>query len=309
MHEAQALQIRDKRMLALVKAGGADIGIILEADFGSRGLPGIKTPDWPDAPFVAIKSMLESRSVSQGGYRKRKRDLSRAGGFVQRGENVIYVNPQYINPKVPPGKKINYERLYRYLSDLVSHEAVHILQGARGAKTFANANMAPLMKPTGKAGGPGAGIVELFRGIRRWWLEFRAWRYYKFSIKDYFSSEAEIQARMHQLMVHGCAGWPRMPASRVELFAALFNMGFKMPPHIRKNWLKRMPEGRKARKAFKCSKAMRIWNATTILHLNMVYDWLGTTPRRAYLCGEVYPAIYADLLSLYGVRDAHELMR
>jgi hypothetical protein len=310
-HESRRLQQRDTAMQALIQRGGASAGEILDADFCARGLPGLEARDWPDRPFVTIQSMLDSARAQQGGYFRRKRDLARAGGFVSRGENTIYINPQYLDPRPAPGYTVDTEKLRRITSDLISHELIHILQQsrgpARGIMTFSNGHTRPLMHAAyGKGENDKPGI---WRRLRRGWLNFQARRYYKFTIPDYFAEEAEIQARLHQLIVHAAAGWDRLPANRGELFAALFNMGFKMPPAIRKKRLRGTKPGKKALKAFRTSKRMRANNATTIQHLNLVYDWLGTDANRHMLFDHAYPGIYADLLTLYGVTDAGQRLK
>ena len=310
-HESQLLEQRDVAMQALIQQGGGNAGKILDADFCGRGLPGLSCDDWPEGPFVAIKSMLESQQTQQGGYIKRRRELGRAGGFVARGENTIYINPQYLNPQPAPGYVVDNDKLRRVVSDLISHELIHILQQSRGPKlgvgAMRNIHMTRLMrKARNDVSGQGA---DVWRRLRRGWLNFQARRYYKFTISDYFAEEAEIQARLHQLIVHAAASWARVPANRGELFAALFNMGFKMPKDIRKKRLKGTKPGKKALKAFKTSKRMRADNALTIAHLNLVYDWLGTRSTQLMLFDDVYPGIYADLLRLYGLTDARRRLK
>ena len=297
-------------MQALVQRGGANAGDILDADFCGRGLPGLTVDSWPDRPFVTIKSMLESQQTKQGGYFKRKRELGRAGGFVARGENTIYINPDYLNPQPAPGYVVDTDKLKRIVSDLISHELVHILQQSRGPGlkigSLGNRHMTGLMRRA--YGDDGDAKPGLWRRLRRGWLNFRTRRYYKFSIPDYFADEAEIQARLHQLIVHASAGWDRLPVNRGELYAALFNMGFKMPGGLRRR-LRRSKGGKQALKAFRTSKRMRAGNARTITHLNLVYDWLGTPATQHMLFETVYPGIYADLLLLYGVSDARKHLK
>lgn len=310
VHESDRLKQRDTAMQQLVQQGGANAGAILEADFCGRGLPGLTADNWPDRPFVTIKSMLESQQTKKGGYFHRKRELGRAGGFVARGENTIYINPGYINPQPAPGYVVDHDKLRRIVSDLISHELIHILQQSRVSQynvaALRNANIAPIMR---QANGDGTNKPGLWRRLRRGWLNFQARRHHKFTIPDYFAKEAEIQARLHQLMVHASAGWERMPVNRGELFAALFNMGLKMPGSIAKKRLKGTKPGKKALKTFRCSKQMRAANARTIAHLNLVYDWLGTRETQSMLFDAVYPGIYADLLRLYGVSDAGQWLK
>jgi hypothetical protein len=127
------------------------------------------------------------------------------------------------------------------------------------------------------------------------------------NISNYFSQEVEMQARLHEVMATGYAAWQKMPASKMELWAAMHNLGLETPSSIKKQ-LKKSPEGKKALKDFKCTRSIKDMLSQDINELNYVYKFASLKERKEYLWEQSYPAMYGNLLELYGDSLGRERM-
>jgi hypothetical protein len=141
--------------------------------------------------------------------------------------------------------------------------------------------------------------------------QYGSGRSHRFLPPNYYSQEIEIQARMHSLMTKGYKRWGKVPANKLELWAALRAQGVEMPLRIKKE-LKSSPEGRKAMKDFR----PRPWFARTAKWLTMfilnrnatdtdarrINRGFGSFPReqREAVWHEVFPTLYATLIEFYG---------
>ena len=128
------------------------------------------------------------------------------------------------------------------------------------------------------------------------------------STKDYLASDLEMRARVHEILTHGQIVWDAMPADRTELYAALHNLGVKTPPHIQDN-LYTSSEGQAALEKFRGDDSnLRLRTAMKVSELNRVYDYAGSSPRRAMLLDQAYPGLYGELLEYYGDKEGRKRM-
>lgn len=114
------------------------------------------------------------------------------------------------------------------LSDLVGEEHIHIKQfkednRAIAADAFQNAAY-DWMNNQGLA--------------KRYWTEAKQGVDAVLTMmpRSYFSSDHELQARLHNIVVHGYRQWGQIPQTKDELYIALKDMGIKSPSIVDRHY-------------------------------------------------------------------------
>ena len=107
------------------------------------------------------------------------------------------------------------------IADEVGQEHIHLMQTKDGDQSFARAAFQAAAKdavnnspPLTRAAIEAAQLIDVLLT----WMP-----------RDYFGADHEIQARLHNLMVRGYPAWGRLPQTKDELWAALYDMGVKAP--------------------------------------------------------------------------------
>lgn len=125
----------------------------------------------------------------------------------------------------------------------------------------------------------------------------------------YVSAEAEVQARLHTIITNGYVQHGRMPLSKYELWACLISQGMTPPPRV----LEIAEDDMACKAIFHAYPKVDAYvkdhadnKATYALnHLHKKID----NPDYAFkLWDKVFPALYGDLLELYGDRLGHARM-
>jgi hypothetical protein len=117
----------------------------------------------------------------------------------------------------------------------------------------------------------------------------------------YLRQGCEIQARVHQIMIDGYQRWGKLPANKDEYLAAMKNSGMKLPEEIEKHL-----EGLSANSSAKhFLNAERGLKTQMIADIQLVSDSLMPNSRNVFW-NKSMPAIYADLIEMYGDKPGRE---
>ncbi|MDD5587040.1 MAG: hypothetical protein PHY92_08835 [Alphaproteobacteria bacterium] len=117
--------------------------------------------------------------------------------------------------------------------------------------------------------------------------------------KDSFSLGSEIQARIHQLIAHNYEAWGRVPGTRTELSAAMYQLGIRIPKALKASLLN-TAEGQKALDAFKVSGTFRRGRGL-VRDINYgLRNRLKTKQGLSRFWTYGLPMMYGQLLEMYG---------
>lgn len=119
---------------------------------------------------------------------------------------------------------------------------------------------------------------------------------------DYLARGAELQARLHEILIVGYPHWTRMPQNRNEFLFAMRSLGFiKLPPGLLHN-MNADPRKAELARAFPILALAPINRdlENLLRHLN--------TKGQAHFWGEIMPRLYADLIEMYGDKPGRERM-
>jgi hypothetical protein len=298
--EEMNLKQRDVRFQELAKEKVFDGALIssrelLEADFGSLDINGLSITNAPET-LCKIQDMRRNPDYESLTEEEKRAELIHVAGRAGAGED-IFIHPRYFDEQT-------LKTQIRGFSNTLSHEHIHRLQASENetgwSSAFWNPNMLFLKMPEYNSGIKGK-AKNLIGKIAKQTFDKHA--HIKtgghFNVTNYFSKEYEIQARLHELMVQGHTSWQKLPANKCELWAALNNLGLKMPIKYRIE-LHASEEGRAALREFKVSPVLRYSARHTIRDLNYISDYIGYESKRETFWNEALPAIYSNLIELYG---------
>jgi hypothetical protein len=119
---------------------------------------------------------------------------------------------------------------------------------------------------------------------------------------NYLRSGIEVQARIHQIIIEGYPRWSKVPANSDEFFAAMKNAGLKLPPEIEKH-LENLPANSSAHSFLKCEKG-QCHKVREINEVTASFPEIGQN----VLWNKVMPALYADLITMYGDKQGGQKM-
>lgn len=129
---------------------------------------------------------------------------------------------------------------------------------------------------------------------------------------SYIGRGIEIQARLHQVLSDGYQTWGRLPGSREELAVALDARGITMPNSLR-TILDDSPTIAATRDIFRPLSTPQppidkhnpaVW---ALDHINVIQSALNDTGRDMFW-RDTLPAMYGDLIEMYGDRDGRARM-
>ena len=185
------------------------------------------------------------------------------------------------------------------LVSTLGHEATHILQGDhyyRAADTFGNYWASQIW-----AGNNDVSSNEIMNPLMVFRKKMLSPAFNEKSQKsdepkgiDYLIEGIEIQARMHQIIIEGYQDWGRMPQNTAELWAAFVGAGLKAPKNIRQ-YLKSLPKDTSTSLFNKNKRSA----SGQIIDINTVLRSM-TEPGREKFWTEALPALYSDLIEMYG---------
>jgi len=118
------------------------------------------------------------------------------------------------------------------------------------------------------------------------------------TISNYFLKDVEAQTRIHELMSEGYATWRRMPATKMELWAALHNAGVRTPPSVLAE-LQKSDEGLAALEKFIKPYAW-IRHRMAVMDMNFLQGYAGDPDAWEKTWRLAFPGLYGSLLELYG---------
>jgi hypothetical protein len=301
------LRERDRRMKLLLRNNPVPTSAeILKADFGTDIINGLDTK-FPEHKNQ-LMSMVDAQYFKNMNVKKQTKELRTVMGRAGHSKDVM-LHPEILKES----DKRFFGEWKRSYSNTIAHEHIHRLQAYERdtgwISSFENQNTMVVGLPQRKEGIKGT-AKHLWQQFNQWSLDndvsFESGSGVS-NISNYFSKEVEMQARLHEVMATGYAAWQKMPASKMELWAAMHNLGLETPSSIKKQ-LKKSPEGKKALKDFKCTRSVRDEVRQEINELNYVYRFASLKERKEYLWEQSYPAMYGNLLELYGDSLGRERM-
>jgi len=270
---------RERMTNQLLMRGHASVKELLTASFG----------EWPPKgldinPAILHDQQVELKTFVEPG--------TRADATIS-GERSIRINREIC------GNKIH---------STMGHETTHILQGDHywRARQIFGAKMAQDILRVHNDAASNMIMKKIMASeeqsqksiFRKVFNAAAFWR--AGGIAVYFTEGIEVQARIHQMMIDGYSRWEKMPQNRDELWAALANAGLKPPPAVRK-YLDALPENSSVRR-FLPGKKGSTWAASDIRAVSGSFSESG----RCIFWTETLPALYADLIEMYGDKPGRE---
>lgn len=303
------LSSRVERWSALYAAGGGTASEYLTADFNTDCPVGLDTQPWADQKTIKLQSLLKSESHKNANWFEKIMNL-RWGGWVEgERDDIIHLNPlRYSLPILKLHSVIHAlkDTVPITLADVIPHEFIHTRQH------YSNRSGWPRNNAYNDIEYVGLNEISKFRQLWRKTVRFghdklTATRTKAATTSRYFARSIEMQARMHEMIACGYCQWQRLPTTRIELWAALSNMGLKTPNVILQE-IKGTQAGQKALEDFSLSPAIKSLVSGKAYELNLVYDYAGEADVQKALWTAKYPLLYGELLEFYGDRIGRERM-
>jgi hypothetical protein len=267
--EAAAYSQRlDRRSLRLNRLLGQSSVSVLEFMLADLGVKSPRGLDLKPVEDFALKIGVINGEDDPDRGKRAKKDLLNVLGAAE--DKTVLLNPHLLKYAFHPenGKpSVDF-----FPGSTFSHEVVHTMQRREqeilgSSALFANAFTGPVIELppllsresltqetlTARFNRCAENIREVKAGYALSDLFFKddvqnIWERAK-NIPDYLAQDTEIQARLHQTLAAGHTAWQRMPATKMELHAALHHCGAKIPGSIMQT-LRETPEGRDALEAF-----------------------------------------------------------
>ncbi|MCE9508053.1 MAG: hypothetical protein K8R48_07050 [Alphaproteobacteria bacterium] len=196
----------------------------------------------------------------------------------------------------------------------LGHEAIHIMQGDTAHRKersflqklaynmFTDGEQQPLsnrvMEELTTEKKTGGGLCSEFQKVMKKTGDY--WGEYKHI--QYLRSGIEVQARIHQIIIEGYPRWGKVPATQDEFYAAMKNAGLNLPPEIEKR-LENLPANSSAHSFLKCEKG-QCHKVSEINEVTASFPEKG----KQVLWNKVMPALYADLITMYGDKQGGQKM-
>lgn len=289
---------RAERYKQAMAKGGTTSDVLLRADFGTDNPRGLDIVADMPRHRVVIKDLRESKPYQQpGDMGDRATILETKRGLYTLGESNIYINPKYYGQ----GEHADDTILF---SSTLAHEHIHLLQYEdsrtwNAAYNNSHLNFIHWLDDDDNSLNPVSAVRQLYHTFNRSRQDSKT--------SQYLIREQEIQARMHEILTCGYASWQRMPANKIELWACMDQMGVDLPHSIWRK-LRRDENGIQAMKDFSCSGWMRHQLYRQVDGINKVHSYLSLPEHQERFWHRAMPAIYGNLLELYGDRLGRERM-
>ena len=251
---------RDKEVIKLVRKGQATDDELYEAQFGEWPLRGLDKTEHCD-DVIHIKSLRKDKKLSKFSYLFHLGHVHRE----KEDEQTIYLNNVLLSPAGPLlgffATRMAYARIHDVIELLTGVRApfalpeLLILAGVSSYRYALASSMVKLFAPS-VADIVGeeqihlkqvydqrqAVLTNAFQGAAQDWLSNQSeWKKATTNLmqvidtvltwmpQQYYAGDAELQARLHNVIVRGYEAWGQIPKNRDELYAALLDMGIKAP--------------------------------------------------------------------------------
>ena len=296
-----AARDRIRRIQDVIAEGETTTDAILRAEFGGDKINGLDIKGYPVRP-VKIVPLEQAAYVQDMSARERTRYLRNVAGSAGHGAD-INLKQVYIDILAEPYRLRRATLPYMAAkTSIVSHENTHRLQyaavyeGWMGGSTYTSERL--ILYNLHGNGSLHKMMNAVFKAAQSV-MDFAVKMKEGHKVSNYYVEGVEIQARMHEIMVAGYAQWGRLPANKIELQAALYNAGIKMP--LRVDWaLASHPEGQQALRDFRCSARVAEIVAHPVSGINKAIDFALLPARRAHVWDVVFPQQYGHLIEMYG---------
>ena len=121
------------------------------------------------------------------------------------------------------------------------------------------------------------------------------------SMLAYLGEDREVQARLAEILVQGYRSWGKMPATRVELWAAISAFGLPLHEDGRRA-LDDTPEGQAARATFTTMTGSMAVAQASVEDLETTLEEIDAAGNLARFHEEIGPFLYGHLIENYGDR-------
>lgn len=290
---------RSRRTDALMRRGHATSAELFAADFGTDHPEGLDVDAYPRHDnrifnFTDLPEYLNGDSI------QRQKILRHSVGQYNFDDEKISMHPDYYT------SRFFWSHIdYRQASTL-AHEHIHRLQDFErkiGWSSTYEGMRTQFIKEPVRGGGVQGGVKRLYQKFCQAVTERGHKRRHggatDLRVGDYHCREMEMQSRLHEILVSGYASWQRMPQNKIELWAALHNLGLNAPPTVMET-LKNTPKGVSALKTFACEWELRSDVYNKVTDLNTVGDYMVFNGRREAAWENLYPYLYGNLIEHYG---------
>ena len=299
------LTSRGERWNALYDAGGGTVSEYVHADFNTDCPNGLDTEPWADQS-VRLESLFKSENYKNSGYFGKISNL-RWGGWVQWDkDDIINLNPLWYSPlslKFRTPLRVLVGKKPRTMADIIPHEFIHTRQH--------HSDHSGWMRNNTDNDIDYVGMFELSKP-RRMWRKIARFYYDNVTLdrrfgttSEYYGRNVEIQARMHEILAYGYAQWERLPINKVELWAALANLGLEAPASVLEE-LNSTEEGRQALEDFKVLSGIKSTVSNIVKTFNRIHDYVGETEVQEAIWQAKYPLLYGELIEFYGDKLGRE---
>lgn len=334
-----SIRPQDKRVLSLVRHGEATDAALFEAQFGEWPVRGINISQTSEAQEKILFKPFSARP------HKKISSLFTSLAQIDPSdtERVIYINGGLLNPATPIlglfASRLAWARLhdliepllgirtgpvgiaflglgllssYRYamisalthivtpsLADIVGEEHIHLLQYRDPLDNIArNPFLAEAQND-----------LKNLPTAARTWNEFCQVydAFFTLMPRAYYAQDAEMQARLHNILVRGYKAWGKLPETQDELYAALYDMGIKTP-NIVADYLNRK-DNNSLRDAFQKHSSLNGYFDPPNAELNIGLNHFRDRRILESYWRDALPYLYADLLEKkYGDTSAFQRM-
>jgi hypothetical protein len=316
---------RHKRWEEIFDNGGGTASEFIKADFGTTNPNGLDVTLWDDEEISIITPFQDNNFLLKT-KEKQLHEATSGAAWVNCGvSNSITLNTMInfghepyvsyikealdgsLDPKIQDFTKLNKQRDFdirtpSYMSHEFSHtrenfvsnsgwlthdSQVDFLHVGKQERSFLQRTWEKTIRP----------LID-----RRSSKDDPAYR-----SSQYLAQNTELQARMNELIVKGYQEWDKLPATKMELWAALHNFGIKAPRSVQKA-LKSSEEGKKALKDFKLNANFKTLYSHTVKQINDVQDFAGYTDIKEAFWNHKYPLLYSNIIEGYGDKLGRERM-
>jgi hypothetical protein len=302
------LTSRAGRWDALYHAGGGTINDYMCADFNTDCPEGLDTQPWADQS-IRLESLFQSENYKKSGHFNKISSL-RWGGWVQWDQDdTIHINPLWYSPlslKLRGSFRMLRGKDPLTMADIIPHEFIHTRQHHSDHSGWMRNNDGNDIEYLGMH--DLSKYRQIWRKAVRTYLDATTAVLARIgTTSGYYARNVEIQARMHEVLAYGYAQWQRLPVSKIELWAALNNIGLKAPDSILDE-LNNTAAGQKALEDFKILSGIKSTVSGTVSTFNRIHDYVGEPEIQEALWTAKFPLLYGELIEFYGDKMGRERM-
>lgn len=328
----QRLLDRERRWMKIFDDHGGNTSDYIRADFGTDRPKGLDIRPWPEQK-IRMASLRFGREYSIIGFITDIMPFIKSTSDVMavniREDDTIRVNPVLFrffreNKHLP---SFTLSKSGRSVVDRATpHEFIHTRQNYRSLNGWQNYNSGNdfsnlSLKDVSRVGRALRNFRQFFKDrpvhlrlISRPSLihillpPLGLYRLFsKNNIGGYHSRNDELQARLIEMIGPAYAQWQKLPATKIELWAALHNLGIQTPKFVVAE-LNGTAEGLKALEDFKVIDSIKAKTFDAVSDFNMVYNYALGDDVKAAFWQKKYPMLYGELIEMLGDQPGRERM-